>query len=89
MGNSKWTQEVKRLLGGARIFGCRFIKRDGSVRTGSFRLKVKRGLTGAGPRYDTDSYGNIVVWDMNKGGYRTIPLRRVEYFTVRGQRVTV
>ncbi len=88
MSNSDWVAEVKRLLGEARIFGCRFTKRDGSKRTGSFRLKVKRGLTGAGPRYDTDAYGNIVVWDMNKGGYRTIALRRVDYFTVQGRRVT-
>ncbi len=83
------TLEVKNLLGKARVFGCQFTKRDGSTRTGSFRLGVQRGLTGAGPRYDTESYGNIIVWDMNKDGYRTIPLRRVDHFMIRGQRITL
>lgn len=89
MDHTEMTQDMKSRLGRARIFGCKFIKRDGSERTGSFRLGVSRGFTGAGPRYDTDSYGNIIVWDMNKGGYRTIPLSRVLYFIIRGQRVTV
>ena len=83
------TRNTKKMLRKAAIFGCKFIKRDGTVRTGSFRLGVKRGITGAGPRYNTDEYGNIIVWDMNHGGYRTIALRRVIHFTIRGRRVTV
>lgn len=89
MTDAEATREIKRLLGRARVFGCEFTKRNGEVRRGSFRLGVARGLTGEGPRYDTDSYGNIIVWDMNKGGYRTIPLRRVHHFTVRGQRIEI
>lgn len=83
------TREIKRLLGKARVFGAKFTKRNGQERTGSFRLGVRRGLTGQGPTYDTEGYGNIIVWDMNKGGYRTIPLSRVHYFTVQGRRVEV
>lgn len=83
------TREIKRLLGRARVFGACFTKRNGEIRTGSFRLGVARGLTGQGPKYDTESYGNIIVWDMNKGGYRTIPLHRVHYFTIRGRRIEV
>ena len=83
------TREIKRLLGNARIFGCRFIKADNTVRTGSFRLGVQRDLTGAGQSYDTEERGNLIVWDLNKKGYRTIPLRRVTEFTIRGRRIQV
>lgn len=83
------TKEIRRLIGGARIFGCKFTKADGTIRTGSFRLKVRKNLTGAGPSYNTDDRGNIIAYDMNKKGYRTIPLRRVEYFNIRGVRVEI
>lgn len=89
MDNVRMTRQMKARLGSARVFGCTFIKRDGSERTGSFRLGVAKGLTGKGPSYDTESYGNMIVWDMNKGGYRTIPLNRVKHFMIDGEKVTL
>jgi hypothetical protein len=91
MTTKERTREIKRFLGRARVFGCRFTKRNGEIRTGSFRLGVKpKGSSGrGGPTYDAESYGNIIVFDMNKHDYRTIPLRRVHYFTVRGRRIHV
>ena len=89
MTTSESTRNIKSLLGSARVFGCEFVKRNGEIRRGTFRLGVKRGLTGSGPMYDTESYGNIIVWDMIKGGYRTIVLDRVRHFTIRGERVEI
>jgi len=68
------TQEFRAAVKPGQIFGCTFTKRDGTVRTGAFRLGVQKDLTGAGSSYDRDDRGHLTVWDMHKGGYRTIRL---------------
>lgn len=61
-----------------RIFGATFIKRsDGSVRKGSFRLGVRKYLSGGELKYNPKDYDLISVFDMNKRGYRMIPLDAV------------
>ena len=82
------TQAIKALIG-TEIFGCEFTKRDGSIRSGSFRLGVQKDLTGAGSAYDRDARGNITVWDMNKQGYRTIRLESIRRLSLHGMVVTV
>lgn len=95
------TQTIKELIGRDGVFGAQFVKSDGSVRTGSFRLGVKKGLAtsqGAAPKtsavahdrveqYDPEERGLLVVWDMNKGGYRSMYLDRIERITVRGHTI--
>ena len=81
------TKEIKRLIGNRGIFGCTFIKKDGSIRTGSFRLGVKKNLTGIGQAYNPEESCNLIVYDMNKRGYRTIPLDRVISFTINGNKI--
>ncbi len=86
------TRAIKDLIGKDGIFGAKFIKADNSVRTGSFRLGVKKGLKGTedgGPPYRDHAYnpedqGLLVVFDMSKGGYRSMKLDRVIEISVRG-----
>lgn len=80
--------ELYDLLGN-RVFGAVFTKRDGTRRTGSFRLGVKRHLTGVGSSYDRKSRGHLTVFDMNRQGYRTIRLDSLESITVGGDTFAV
>ena len=84
-----FTTEVEdfRSLLGAQIFGATFIKRDGSERTGTFRLRVRKNLTGEGSKYDRAKRGNLTVWDMEKGAYRTIRIEALVQIRFRGTTV--
>ena len=81
-------QDARDLIGNS-IFGAKFIKRDGTLRTGSFRVHVKKNLTGAGSSYDRDARRNLTVYDMVKEAYRTIRLDSVIELTVKGETFTV
>lgn len=76
-----------RALLGDEIFGATFVKADGSIRTGTFRLGVQKDQTGAGLAYRPNERGNLIVWDMAKGGYRTIKLARLLSIRAHGQTV--
>ena len=71
---------VKDLIIGTkgRIFVCEFIKKDKSVRRMLCRLGVKRGLTGAGARYEKENL--ITVYDMTNKGFRNINIETVKSF---------
>ena len=70
---------------GHRIFGATFTKADGSTRTGRFRFGVRKNLVGTGLSYDPAQRGNLIVWDMNIGQYRTIKMSRLREVRVYGQ----
>lgn len=83
--------EFRKALSG-KVFGATFVKKDGTVRTGSFRLGVKSGLKPVEegvervPRkYDPDTVGNLVVFDMNKGQYRTIKIESIKEIKLPGE----
>jgi hypothetical protein len=57
-----------------KIFTATFIKKDGTMRTMKARLGVKKGVSGVGLKYDAESRGNLIVYDMEKKGFRTIEL---------------
>lgn len=93
------TRAIKNLIGRDGVFGCVFIKKDGTRRSGSFRLGVKKGLksvktdaehlsqvpaTKTERDYDPEDQGILIVWDMTKGGYRSIPLDKVIQISVHG-----
>jgi|2_EtaG_2_1085320.scaffolds.fasta_scaffold88074_2 hypothetical protein len=68
---------------GGLIFGAKFFKRsDGSLRNGSFRTGVKKGMVG-NPRYSPGNYNLLGVYDMNSG-HRSIPLDRLISITIKG-----
>jgi hypothetical protein len=78
-----------REIVGNRIFGATFRRADGSLRSGTFRLGVRKGLSGAGLSYDPGKRGNVIVWDMRLGGYRTIKLNRLVSLRCRGREEAV
>ena len=70
-------QMVERARDG-KFFTVEFIKRTtGELRTMRCRRGVRRNLTGKGMAYDALSYALMTVWDVDKGGYRSIPLDRL------------
>ena len=58
-------------------------KEDGSLRTGSYRLGVKKNLTGKGLKYNPKDYDLIHVYDMNKS-YRMIWEDGIKEVTIQG-----
>ena len=66
--------EIEQHVGG-RFFGVTFIKRsDGQRRHMRCRLGVTAFLTGKGAAYSFEEKKLMCVWDLDAGGYRTIPL---------------
>ena len=66
------------------IFGATFIKKNKfnkveEYRSGAFRGGVKIGVNGKGLNYDPRKFNNVIVWDMNKNGYRTIKADNLKY----------
>jgi hypothetical protein len=56
---------------GHQTFGATWIKKGGDLRTGSLRLKVSKGVTGAGLTYDPAAHGLLCAFDMNKINKKT------------------
>jgi len=67
------------------IFSVEFIKKDGSVRTMSARLHVKKGVKGTGMAYNPIEKGLLPVWDMQKNGFRMINLKTVTKLQIKGE----
>ena len=67
------------------IFSVEFIKKDGSVRTMTARLHVKKGVKGTGMAYDPIEKGLLPVWDMQKKGFRMINLKTVTKLQIKGE----
>jgi len=68
------------------IFGVTFIKKDGTERTMSARLGVRKGVKGIGLSYTPADYNLIGVFDMNNGfrminvsGLRRLSIGGIEY----------
>jgi hypothetical protein len=78
-------EKIKELRKG-KIFGCSFVKRsDGSIRTGSFRCGVYKHLHDGGLKYDPETHDLLPVFDMNKRGYRMIPIDSILEIHHKGQ----
>ncbi len=67
------------------IFSVEFIKKDGSVRTMTARLHVKKGVKGTGMAYNPIEKGLLPVWDMQKKGFRMINLKTVTKLQIKGE----
>jgi hypothetical protein len=71
-----------------KIVTVEFVKRtDGTVRKMNCRLGVKSKLRGGEQKYDPASKGLAVVFDMQAGEYRSIPLDSVLSVTSEGERI--
>jgi len=61
------------------IFNVVFEKKDGTIRHMRCRLNVKKYVKGIGMRFNPEDYNLLVAYDLDKEGYRMIPLGRVLY----------
>jgi hypothetical protein len=57
-----------------RIFSAAWIKKNGEIRRGAFRLETTVGTNGKGMRYNAADRGLMTVYDMKNRGYRMITL---------------
>ena len=67
------------------IFSVEFIKKDGTVRTMTARLHVKKGVKGTGMAYNPIEKGLLPVWDMQKNGFRMINPKTVTKLQIKGE----
>ena len=78
--------DLKRIVGDGKFFSVKFVRRgDGHLRVMNCRVKppVKGG---SGMCYDPDQHDLLVVWDIHRRGYRTIPADNILELTHHGQR---
>jgi hypothetical protein len=74
-----------RELAGEKIFSVRFIKRTtGQAREMLCRFGVKKGQTGEGLAFEPLDHGLLTVYDMEKHGFRMIPVDSIEWIRIRG-----
>lgn len=69
-------KEFKMAVAG-RIFSATFVKLNGDIRPIRARLGVKKALKGGELSYDAEAANNLIVWDLDKRGYRTISFDRL------------
>ena len=74
------------LVRDGKTFSVVFTKRTtGEQRHMVCRLGVKKHLKGGDAAYDAKAHDLLPVFDMEKGGYRSIPVDAVQRITVHGQ----
>lgn len=56
---------------------------DGKIRTINGRFGVRKGVKGIGLRYDPASKGLMVIYDVQKQGFRMISLEHVSHINGR------
>jgi hypothetical protein len=61
-----------------QVFSTVFVKKDGTERSMTCRLGVKKHLTGLGMKYEPVKMGLLPVYDMHSKGYRMINLKTVK-----------
>tara|TARA_A100001201_G_scaffold138264_1_gene129036 strand:+ start:2116 stop:2418 length:303 start_codon:yes stop_codon:yes gene_type:complete len=79
---------VKIAINSNRIFRIDFTKKDNTFRIMICRGGVKKGVTGKGLKYNPKDYNNAIVFDMQKDGFRTIPIERVHSLTYKKTKYT-
>ena len=79
---------IDSLVSSGKIFSANFTKADGSQRTMSCRVGVQKDLKGKGLQYDRRKARNLIVWDMNANGYRTIKTDRLNWIRIEGDTYT-
>lgn len=79
-------KNLKNLVSDGTIFSVEFIKRsNGELRKMVCRLGVKKHLRGGDKAYDAKQHNLLTVFDMEKEGYRSIPVESIQKLTVNGQ----
>lgn len=77
---------LSNLVSDGTIFLVEFIKRsNGELRKMVCRLGVKKHLRGGSKAYDSKQHNLLTVFDMEKEGYRSIPVDAIQWLSVNGQ----
>ena len=94
IGKVKALELIKNSDG--KVFGVKFLKKDGSVRTMCARLKVKKNIKGVGMKFDPKELGYVTAFDMNandkrggKGDYRLININTLKHLSLEGREYEV
>ena len=86
-------EQAKQLIHvtNGKIFSSTFIKKDGSHRLLTGRLKVTKGLKeNAKPRpYDPSKYNLVCVYDMKAEGYRMINFNTLITFSINKEKYLI
>lgn len=85
-------REVPAIIGrqGHLIFGVTFVKRStGEQRNMLCRQRVRKHLAGGDAAYSFNAKGLVPVFDVQRNGYRCIPLDGVQVLRVQGQTYVV
>lgn len=82
-------KKLFRQLVGNKFFTVTFTKKDGTLRTMNCRLGVKKHLKGGQKSYNDDNFNYVTVYDLVKGGYRTVNLDTIKSVKARGLKVNV
>ena len=67
------------------IFSVVFLKKNGELRTMNCMLGVKKHLKGGKLAYNPKERNNLIVFDMQKKGYRTINLDTLMTINMKGE----
>lgn len=71
---------------GGKIFAVEFTKRTtGELRTMQCRTGVYSHLRGGPQAYNPDDHGLVVVFDMAKNSYRSIPIDGITRLKIKGE----
>jgi hypothetical protein len=85
---TKELTEAIRTLAGGTIFSCHFVKRtSGEERTMVCKMPAipdNECNPSASPSRFFNN-GLLLVWDMQKKGYRTVPLDSIQWIKIRGE----
>ena len=78
---------VRALVSDGKVFSVEFVRRsDGRRRVMLARLGVERALKGGRKAYDEAAHDLLTVFDMERGGYRSLPIEGIREIAVRGVR---
>lgn len=80
----------KELVGTGKIFTVKFIKRTtGELRTMNCRTGVKKHLKGGEKKFKDSNKNLLTVYDLQKKGYRSIPVESIQEIVVEGETITL
>jgi hypothetical protein len=72
------TTQFRKFVGNeGKLFSVTFKKKDGSLRTMTARLGVRKYLTGGGSKFDAEANGMVRVFSMGDLGYRTVTAEKI------------
>lgn len=80
-------QFVARATESGHIFAVEFVKRtDGTLRKMTCRTGVTKGTQGGSMGYEPSEHDLLSVYDVEKKGFRSIPVDAVLHLSMQGKR---